>query len=100
VTDLRQEMLDELSSGATTPRPPSSTKSKPSTDSRGIFTTHGPARSNPPPEHQVHLLRDRKLEPRTVKLHVAAFRFFFTRYHRVQMTGFRPRRTPYRTFAS
>ena len=30
-------------------------------------------------EYQAYLLRDRKLEPRTVKLHVAALRFFFVK---------------------
>src|SRR5260221_2254750 len=30
-------------------------------------------------EYQAYLLRDRKLEPRTVKLHVSALRFFFVR---------------------
>src|SRR5215470_9719521 len=29
--------------------------------------------------YQAHLLRDRKLEPRTVKLHVSALRFFFVK---------------------
>jgi len=30
-------------------------------------------------EYQAYLLRDRKLEPRTVKLHVSALRFFFVK---------------------
>ena len=30
-------------------------------------------------EYQAHLLRDRKLEPRTVKLHVSALRFFLVK---------------------
>src|SRR5215470_16560452 len=30
-------------------------------------------------EYQAYLLRDRQLEPRTVKLHVAALRFFFVK---------------------
>jgi integrase/recombinase XerD len=30
-------------------------------------------------EYQAYLLRERKLEPRTVKLHVSALRFFFVK---------------------
>jgi integrase/recombinase XerD len=43
--------------------------------------------------YQAHLLRQRKLAPRTVKLHVCAIRFFFNKTHSGAGTCSKIRRT-------
>ena len=79
MTHLRQAMLDELErrNYAKTPVPYYLKAVE-------RFATHfhrPPERLNHAHlrEYQAYLLRDRKLEPRTVKLHVSALRFFFVK---------------------
>ena len=80
MTHLRQAMLDELQRrnyATTTVQVPTS---KPSSGSRSISTARLTSSiSTHLREYQAYLLRDRKLEPRTVKLHVSALRFFFVK---------------------